>query len=320
MRHDGRVHLTVNGVEYDLEVAAVITALHAVEPEKITMHWVEVSGVRYPVKQALEATLGVDRHQFRSHTARRQFRRLGFEIGSIASEYDELDEAAADVTSPVTIEQAGEAFATLVEFLRGRSFTTRIAELEHQLLGAESSETSRMAERAGLTTQLLQAALIVRRDVGRVSDVIHASAILLALPTILEPGEVISNRPSLGPGNDKTRPFDLETDRRVAEFKVALWSGGDMMRKRGVTADLVHLALDESGRRPELWVAGEEPLRFMDTSVSSVADLLTRSSRHLRERYTGRFGTKDIPLYSFVREQAAHVQRRNIATVLPEIA
>src|SRR6266511_3684216 len=78
----------------------------------------------------------------------------------------------------------------------------------------------------------------------------------LVLPMILEEGEVISNRPSLGPGNDKSRPFDLETNRRVAEFKVALWSGGDMMRKRGVTADLVRLALDESGRRPELWFAG----------------------------------------------------------------
>jgi hypothetical protein len=160
----------------------------------------------------------------------------------------------------------------------------------------------------------------VRRDVGRVSDVIHATVISLALPLILEEGEVVSNRPSLGPGNDRSRPFDLETNRRVAEFKVAVWSGGDMMRKRGVIADLVYLALDESGRRPELWVAGTEPLRFLQTSSSNVGDLLSRSSRHLRARYEARYGLHELPLRTFVAEHASHVHLHNIADVLAAIA
>ena len=88
--------------------------------------------------------------------------------------------------------------------------------------------------------ELLAAALTVRSQVGRLNDVIHACTIALALPHILEPGEQIAVRPSLGAGNDASRPFDLETDRRVAEFKVAQWKGKDTMRKRTLVSDLVH--------------------------------------------------------------------------------
>jgi hypothetical protein len=219
-----------------------------------------------------------------------------------------------------TVEQSGAAFATLVAFLRGGPFTAAIGALEHDLLNADRTTAAHITAAAGLTEQLLHGALIVRRDVGRVSDVIHATVISLALPLILEEGEVVSNRPSLGPGNDQSRPFDLETNHRVAEFKVAVWSGGDMMRKRGVAADLVHLALDESGRRPELWVAGTEPLRFLQTSTSTVADLLSRSSRQQRARYEARYGTQELPLRTFVAEHATHVHLRNIADVLPAVA
>jgi hypothetical protein len=160
--------------------------------------------------------------------------------------------------------------------------------LEHNLVNADRTTVAAVAAEAGQTEDLLRAALIVRRDVGRVSDVVHATVMSLLLPAILEEGEVVTNRPSLGAGNDSSRPYDLETNRRVAEFKVSMWSGGDMMRKRTLTADLVHLASDESGRRPELWVAGDEPVRFLRTSTSSVGELLSRSSHHLRDRYQSR--------------------------------
>jgi hypothetical protein len=87
-----------------------------------------------------------------------------------------------------------------------------------------------------------------------------------------------------------------------------------------VTADLVHLALDESGRRPELWVAGAEPLRFLRTSTSTVSDLLSRSSRHLRAQYEARYGTSGIPLRTFTADQGSHVHLRNIAEALPAVA
>jgi hypothetical protein len=153
-----------------------------------------------------------------------------------------------------------------------------------------------------------------------VTAVIHAAVISLALPVILEEGETVVNRPSLGPGNDASRPYDLETDRRIAEFKVSVWSGGDMMRRRTLTADLVHLALDESERRPELWVAGDEPIRFLRTSTMTVDNMLSRSSRHLRDRYHNRYGPDPIPMRNFTADHAGRVRLRNLADVLPAVA
>lgn len=312
----------VNGDQFDLDVETVTSRLRGREPEPIQTHWVEADGIRFPVKQALEAVLGISRTTFTSQVARSQFDRLGFQTSSKGRSISSGEPSPTTVaaSSHATVEQSGAAFATLVAFLRGGPLTAGIGALEHQLLNADRATATHVTAAAGLTEQLLQAALIVRRDVGRVSDVIHATVIALSLPLILEEGEVVSNRPSLGPGNDRSRPFDLETNRRVAEFKVAVWSGGDMMRKRGVTADLVHLALDESGRRPELWVAGTEPLRFLRTSTSTVADLLSRSSRQQRARYEARYGAQELPLRTFVAEHASHVQLRNIAEVLPAIA
>jgi hypothetical protein len=160
---------------------------------------------------------------------------------------------------------AGQAFARLAEFLADDRLTAVVASAEQALPGTGAQEASEVARSAGFEPALLEAALLIRRHLGRLNDLVHASAISLALPIILEDGERLTNRPSLAAGNDPTRPFDLETDRRVAEFKVGIWSGSgtDAMRKRAVFHDLVNLAADTSGRRVELYVAGSQPLRFL---------------------------------------------------------
>lgn len=100
------------------------------------------------------------------------------------------------------------------------------------------------------------------------------------LPIILEPADRLTNRPSLAAGNDPTRPFDVETDRQVAEFKIGIWSGNgtDAIRKRGAFHHLVNLAADTSGRGPELYVVGDEPLRFLRTSRTTARWALDRGA------------------------------------------
>ena len=155
------------------------------------------------------------------------------------------------------------AVAALMSFLRADGLTERLAGVESALVGCSGTAGAEAAAGRGLTGELLATALTVRSQVGRLNDVIHACTIALALPHILEPDEQIAVRPSLGAGNDASRPFDLETDRRVAEFKVAQWKGKDTMRKRTLVSDLVHLALDDSGRRAQLYVVGARPVRFL---------------------------------------------------------
>jgi hypothetical protein len=81
---------------------------------------------------------------------------------------------------------------------------------------------------------------------GRLNDIVHAVAITVALPLLLEPGEVVESV-SLAAGNSLDRPFDLSTNRRIAEFKLSRWDGHDTARKLQLAKDLVHLAAEVSG-------------------------------------------------------------------------
>lgn len=176
--------------------------------------------------------------------------------------------------------QNGDDFASALKalgtFLDRGPLTTSIADLEEALEDSTQENVEDLLKAAAVSPNLLRGAMIVRARIGRINDVIHAAAIALSLPELLEPGEVIA-RPSLGAGNDPSRPFDLETDRRVAEFKLASWKGSDAARKRQTFKDLVHLAAEESNRSAELYVLGEKPIHFLETSTSKASWGLDRS-------------------------------------------
>lgn len=156
----------------------------------------------------------------------------------------------------------GKALRTLVDFIDAAPLTGTIAELEGVLEGGGRKDMEAVLGERGVSPELLRAAMLFRERLGRINDVIHATAISLALPELMGPGEVLK-RPSLAAGNDPSRPFDIETDQRVAEFKLARWDGNDAMRKRQVFKDFVHLAAEESDRSAELYVLGQRPLRFL---------------------------------------------------------
>lgn len=161
------------------------------------------------------------------------------------------------------------ALAELLSFL-DQPLTQTIAQLENALAGCETEDVADIVGEYGLTTRLLAAALVVRERLGRMNDVIHAAAIAVALPEILEPGETLQH-PSLGAGNDPSRPFDLKTDLRLAEITLGRWRGADAMRKRQLFKDLVHLAAEPSARLRHLFVLGPEPIDFLTTSRSTAA-------------------------------------------------
>jgi len=212
-----------------------------------------------------------------------------------------------------------EAVSLLATFLTDVPLTTSIAQTEERLNGRSAQEATQVAHAAGISNELLAAALTVRQNLGRINDVIHAAAIVLALPKILDLDEQISNRPSLGAGNDPTRPFDLETDRRIAEFKLARWTGADAMRKRQVFKDLVQLATDTSGRQADLFVIGEEPGNFLRSSSASAAWALDRSPG-LHQLFKDRFGPLTMTVASFTAGHARHVRITDLRGVLPPLA
>jgi hypothetical protein len=75
-----KLTFALNGVRYTLsdEDALARTSKH--EPDAVRTHGVRLHGRIYPVKQALQLAIGVDRADYQSVQARSVFLRLGFEV------------------------------------------------------------------------------------------------------------------------------------------------------------------------------------------------------------------------------------------------
>jgi len=113
--------------------------------------------------------------------------------------------------------------------------TDRLRSLESDFCGLSKEGTAKVCDAKSLNPELLRAAFALKQLAGQINVIIHASGILAALPSILEDSEVIESL-SLGAGNTG-RDFDLETDRRVAEFKFINWKGGpESIRQNSLTA------------------------------------------------------------------------------------
>jgi hypothetical protein len=207
----------------------------------------------------------------------------------------------------------------LAALLSGGWVSGLVGGLEEDLEGADADTAAAAAQLAGVTTQLLAEAITVRRHLGRLNDLIHATAITLALPQILEEGESVVSRPTLETTGDRSTGFDLETDRRVADFQIGVWTGKDAIRKRMVFQNLVHLAAHHSGRRAELYVAGEAPLRFLRESRSPVSWALNFGPAQTRELFVDRFGDTSLPIAVFTKVAAAHVRLIDLSQVLPQV-
>jgi len=197
------------------------------------------------------------------------------------------------------------ALRALWAFLDSGPLTPTIARIEQELEGSQAHELSEIYANHGITPAALESSLVARDRLGRINDIIHALAITIALPAILEPDEVLK-RPSLAAGNDPTRPFDIETDRRIAEFKMSRWDGHDAARMRQLVKDFVHLAADHSGRRAELYVLDERPRQFLRTSGSTMAWALGRFPPS-KALFENRFGDLDMPISHFCASSASHV-------------
>ncbi|NBH08025.1 hypothetical protein [Amycolatopsis sp. SID8362] len=319
MDDERAIDFVLNGEQHRLSRTDVLSAAARGGPEPIRTHWVSIGDQRWPPRQLFERALGVSRTEFISHTAIRQLRRLGFPTSPLPDEREAPDEPEQP-TEPLAprsdLGAAVKSFIDLHEFFGQEALSSRVGRLEALLEGADSETVDARMAPEGLTDDLLKGALLVRQHAGRVNDLIHAAVIVRALPSILEPGERIVRRPSLASGNGGGRKFDLETDRRVVEFKAAEWKGRDTMRKRMLVADLVGLVLERDGRRAELYVLGRQPLDYLRTSTSTVEWALGRSSPNLREAYKQRFGSAELTVSQFTAGPAADVVLRDLNEII----
>ncbi len=180
----------------------------------------------------------------------------------------------------------------LQQFEQG-SLTRRIAELETRLRGIDRAACAVVLGPEQIGRPLWDAAMELKRATGQIHVLIHTIGVLLALPHVMEDGEFIE-RLSLGAGNTG-RTFDLETNRRVAEFSFIDWKGGpESMRKKQLFADFYKLAETNVDKERDLFVKGlAYPLRFLEsgTSLESAMSRDTRLHRSFHDKHAHRFRT-----------------------------
>lgn len=159
----------------------------------------------------------------------------------------------------------------------GRGLRDRIAGLEQGLVGRDRDEARALVAQEGITSEVLLAALVIKAMAGQIHVVVHALGILVSLPYLLDDGEKIE-RLSLGAGNTG-RSHDLETDRRVAEFKFITWRGGaEAIRQNSLFVDVFNLVSSDTAKRRELYVLDRQtPLRFL-TGNRAITSVLSKDA------------------------------------------
>lgn len=217
---------------------------------------------------------------------------------------------AASSDLPAQLELVGE-------FLAHAPLRDTVSELEIALAGCGPAQAAEVSRELGLTPELFHATLAARDAFGKLSDLIHALAIALALPHILEPGEELV-RPSPAAGNTPDRPFDVETNLRIAEFKLSRWDGQDGGRQQPTVKDLVRLAADTSGRRAELYVRGERPISWLKSTNSSIRQQLRRYRNELAA-FERTIGDPEIDVLAFVSGAGAHVALLDFEQLAPDL-
>jgi hypothetical protein len=210
-----------------------------------------------------------------------------------------------------------QAVAALQSF-SGSNLTAKLSEIEASLRNVTAESCASAVASCGARDEILAAAGVVKSVAGQINVLVHALGILISLPHLLEPAETIQYV-SLGAGNTG-RPFDLETDRRIAEFKFIRWQGGpEVIRQNALFKDFYLLAEHPGDKRKYLYVLGDEyPLKFFKSgrSLSSVL------SRHvaLREQFREKFGDQYRTVRDYYKSRLGEVAIQDISSLVAGLA
>jgi hypothetical protein len=185
----------------------------------------------------------------------------------------------------MSIDKAIEA----IKKFQGTSLTESLSGIETHIKGWGANEVQRLCDSRGIDDDFLASALAIKKMAGQINVIIHAAGILRSLQGILEPGETVEYV-SLGAGNTG-RKFDLETNRRIAEYKFIDWKGGaESIRQNGIFKDFFDLAEYEIEKKKFLYVIGDKlPLKFFNGG-RALSSVLSKNHKML-ERITEKYGS-----------------------------
>jgi hypothetical protein len=189
----------------------------------------------------------------------------------------------------------------------GPDLTSTLAVIERSMHNATVENYSAVVTTCGARSEVLGAAGLIKHLAGQINVVVHALGILLCLPHILEPGEVI-DYVSLGAGNTG-RAFDLETNKRIAEFKFIHWQDGpEAIRQNSLFKDFYEMAEHPTKRQKFLYVIGTEHGEKFFNGGRAISSVLSRHVK-LKTQFAENFGDR----YRTVRDY--YVPRKDLVVI-----
>ena len=154
-------------------------------------------------------------------------------------------------------ENLNNAIEKLLNFSKNADLTSRISKIENDLSNKNNNFINEYLSKNELDAGVLQSALILKNSLGQINVIIHALGIINLLKNILDDNEVIEEL-SIGAGNTN-RPFDLTTNKRIAEFKFINWSGNqDTIRQNSVFKDFFELEVFKTDKKKYLYVLDKD--------------------------------------------------------------
>jgi hypothetical protein len=213
------------------------------------------------------------------------------------------------------------AIEDAVRFLRiftGADLTQTILQTEQSLKGISAETYSTVLASSGAKAEVLGSAGLIKQLAGQINVVIHALGILLCLPHILTPGEIITYV-SLGAGNTG-RAFDLETSLRIAEFKFIRWQGGpESIRRNSLFKDFYGMAEYETHKKKYLYVLGTEHAERFLNGGRALSSVLSRNVK-LRNEFKRKFEDRYRTVRDYYLPRKGQVEIQSVLPFLPELA
>lgn len=205
----------------------------------------------------------------------------------------------------------------LLQTFRGPDLTRTIGQIEKSLKGTAADGYSAVLTTSGAKADILRAAGLVKQLSGQIDVVVHALGILLCLPHILRPGEVI-DYVSLGAGNTN-RAFDLETNQRIAEFKFIRWQGGsESIRQNSLFKDFCEMAECETSKEKYLYVLGTEHGEKFFNGRRALSSVL-KGNGTLRKKFTDKFGDRYRTVRDYYLPRKGLVVIQDVSPFVPEL-
>ena len=204
-----------------------------------------------------------------------------------------------------------------LQTFHGADLTRTIYKIEQSLKGAPATGIASVLESSGAQAEVLGAAGLIKQLAGQINVVIHVLGILLCLPHILQPEEVIEYV-SLGAGNTG-RAFDLETNLRVAEFKFIRWQGGpESIRQNALFKDFYEMAEYEGEKEKYLYVLGTHHAERFLNGGRSLSSVLSRNEG-LRKKFTGRYGDRHRTVRDYYLSKKDSVVVQDVTEFVPQL-